>query len=234
MKISIIHPTRGRKQMAFETATKWVDRCDNKTNVEYLFSVDTTDLDYWGGDDFKQLFWSRGYLLGCWKALRNDNKSAIEAINNAAKVATGDLIVVVSDDFDCPEHWDTLLLNALKGREDFLVKTQDGIQKTLITLPIMDRKYYERFCYVYEPGYYHMFSDQEMTAVGHMLGKVIDLPLVFPHNHYSVGGMKKDAINAKNDATWIQGQNYFDERLKSNFGLSSEQIVKPYSDIKWR
>lgn len=220
MKISVIHPSRGRENMAFKTYANWLAKADNE--IEYILSVDNDD-------EINYELW----FTQC-SVLRNSNKSAIEAINNAAKVTTGDLIMVVSDDFDAPEHWDTLLLNALKGREDFLVKTQDGIQKTLITLPIMDRKYYERFGYVYEPGYYHMFSDQEMTAVGHMLGKVIDLPIVFPHNHYSVGGMQKDAINLKNDSTWVQGEMLFHERLKLNFELSPEQIVKPYSAIVWR
>jgi hypothetical protein len=76
-----------------------------------------------------------------------------------------------------------------------------------------------------------MFSDQEMTAVAHMLGKVITLPLVFPHNHYSTGKFERDAVTLRNNATWQQGERVFNERLKSNFGI--EFPVCKYSDIVW-
>jgi len=203
--------------MAMATKYKWLKSADDRHNVEYVFSIDLDDpmrKQYDGHEN-----------------LKNNNTSAIAAINYAAYYATGDLLIVVSDDFDCPEHWDTLLLRALDGKEDFVVKTQDGIQKTLITLPIMDRKYYERFGYVYHPAYKHMFSDTEMTAVGHMLGRVVNVPLLFEHKHYSVGKMKKDAINKKNNATWDQGKKLFHERLKTNFGIA-EPVIK-YEEIKW-
>jgi hypothetical protein len=161
----------------------------------------------------------------------NDNRSAVDAINKGAEVATGDLFVVVSDDFDCPEHWDTLLLQALQGKSDYCVKTQDGLQPTLMTLPIMDRVYYNRFGYIYHPDYRHMFCDQEMTAVAHMLGKAVTLPIVFFHNHYSTGKFKKDAITLRNNSTWVQGESVFNERLTTNFGI--EKPVIQYSDIKW-
>jgi len=206
--------------MAGMTRNQWMLHADNPGNIEYILSLDLDDPD------------RKKYRNQDGKILLNSNTSAIAAINYAAYYATGDLLIVVSDDFDCPPHWDTLLLDHLKGKEDFIVKTPDGIQKTLITLPIMDRTYYKRFGYVYYPGYKHMFCDQEMTAVGHMLGRVINIPLLFEHKHYSVGKMKKDAINKKNDATWDQGKRLFHERLKTNFGVTDPVIN--YDQIKWR
>jgi len=238
MKISIIHPTRGRKQMAFDTAYKWLSNADNLEDISYFFSVDSDDKDLW----FASVRFAPNNCttdnLFTADVIKNDNKSAIEAINFAASYIyqrnrDADYItIVVSDDFSCPEHWDTLLLDALKGKSDFIVKTQDGIQKTLITLPIMDRVYYERFGYVYHPDYLHMHADEEMTIVGHMLGRVIDLPLVFPHNHYTVGGMQMDAINAKNNATWAHGASTLERRAKDNFGIEKPLVRR--EDIVWR
>lgn len=225
MKISIIHPSRSRPEQCYETVKKWVRKAGNSfVDLEYIVSIDNSDKDLNGYAKIEKEYWA--------KLLISDNKSAIEAINNASKRTNGDLLIVVSDDFDCPENWVSLLLEFLEGKSDFIVKTQDGIQKTLITLPIMDRAYYNRFGYIYHPDYLHMWSDTEMTAVGHMLGRVIDLPLQFPHLHYSVGGMQKDAINAKNDATWMQGELLFNKRLKTNFGI--ENPVMEYKDIVWR
>jgi len=215
MKISIIHPSRSRAEIANKVRAEWLSKAD--TDVEYIFSLDNDDIQ------------NTKYDGDC---IYNNNRSAIDAINKGAEVAKGDLLIVVSDDFSCPEHWDTLLIEALQGKSDYCVKTQDGLQPTLMTLPIMDRVYYDRFGYIYHPSYRHMFCDQEMTAVAHMLCKAITLPLLFPHNHYSTGKFKKDAITLRNNATWQQGEKLFNERLTTNFGIENQVIQ--YSQIKWR
>lgn len=222
MKISVIHPTRGRKQMAFDTATKWFDRADG--SFEYILSVDTSENENY--DAF--------YTMGdrdTW-VCESDNKTAIEAINNAAKKCKGDLIIVVSDDTDCPEHWDTLLLKELKGQYDFCAKVDDGLQPTLITMPVMDRVFYERYGYVYHQDFLHLHCDEELTCVSIMTGKYLKLPLLFRHLHYTAGLSEKDNINIKNDATWAHGQATLDRHAKNNFGIINPVIER--KDIKWR
>lgn len=213
MRISIIHPTRHRLKQALNTRAKWLLNADGE--VEYIYSFDT--------DDLTVPSWMDG--------IRNPNTSAIEAINRAAEVASGDLFVVVSDDTDCQRHWDTLLLNELEGKSDFLVKCRDGIQPTLITMPVMDRVYYKRFGYIYNPEFIHMACDVELTAVGMMLGRVIKSDLLFEHLHYSTGKSPKDAINEKNDATYTQGDEVLARHLLNNFGI--EKPVMEYKQIQW-
>ena len=214
MTISLIHPSRHRIKQALATREKWLLRADGP--VEYIFSFDSDD------DTIP------AYIDG----LRLPNKTAIEAINNAAKIATGDLFIVVSDDFsDPPEHWDSLLLEEIGGEEDFVVKTQDGIQKTLITLPILDRKYYNRFGYIYHPDFDHMASDVEFTAVAHMLGRVINSDLMFEHLHYTTGKTPKDAINDKNDLTYQHGEEILTRHRLNNFGIKNPACT--YESIIW-
>lgn len=224
MRISLIHPSKGRHKLAFEAFQNWSKKADNWKNIEYILSVDTPDAGLYMQEFYP--FWHAVRILHL------PNNSAIEAINNAAQIATGDIFIVMSDDFDCPEHWDTLLLEALEGKSDFIVKTQDGLQPTLITLPILDKVYYNRFGYVYHPDYLHLHSDEEMTIVGHMLGRVITLPLLFPHNHYTTGKMQMDAINEKNNSTWAHGQRTLDRRALNNFGIENPLIRR--EDIKWK
>lgn len=235
MKISVIHPSRGRPISAYATACKWKYFADNE--IEYILSLDNDDPEL---SQYKELFDEFG--IGAF-GMSNDNKSAIEAINRAAKISSGNLIIVISDDFDCPKSWDTLLISAIHGdaeklamyvdmRTDFIVKTQDGLQKTLITLPIMDREYYNRFGYIYHPDYLHMHCDEEMTIVGHMLGRVINVDLLFAHNHYTTGKMQMDAINVKNNSTWAHGQYTLDRRANDNFGIASPLVKR--EDIVWR
>lgn len=223
MKISIIHPSRSRPQMAADTKSKWLNSADCKENIEYRIICDEDD------PEVGRYQYQNGYknILIC----NNQNHSCITAINFGALHSNGELLIVVSDDFDCPEHWDTLLLTALVGKEDFCIKTNDNYQPFIMTLPIMDRKYYNRFGYIYNPEYLHMFCDTEMSAVAWMLGKYIKANVTFVHKHYTTGAMVKDAINEKNDATWAQGEAVFHRRITENFGI--ENPVNTYSSIKW-
>lgn len=223
--ISLIYPSRGRPDIFFSTLKKWIDSCRKYEKVQWIISLDA--------DDPSLPNYIYGMPQEC-QVVVNNNSSAVEAINYGATHAYKDLLIVISDDFEPFENWDYYLTEALFGKEDFICKTKDGLQPTLITLPIMDMAYYERFDYIYNPAYKHMWVDTEMTAVGHLLGKVLNLDLEFKHNHYTTGKFKKDAISLHNDATWSQGQNLFNERLKTNFGLADEDIVKPYSEIVWR
>ena len=222
--ISIIHPSRNRPEMASEVAKKWISMASKEYPFEYILSIDSSDSKK---DKYMSAFAKlvEEQFQGKWSydkksisIIIRDNKSAIQAINNAASQSKYDLLIVISDDFDCFENWDKYLIENLREKEDFIVKTDDGLQPTLITLPIMDRKYYNRFGYVYYPEYLHMFCDTEMTDVGHILGKVIALKdKQFTHKHYIAGYMQKDEINEKNDATWNQGETLYNERKKHNF-----------------
>lgn len=226
MKISVLYPSRNRPEQASKTQGEWIWRMYDNTygegaptwDVEFITSLDIDDK-----SDYTNII---GTII------RNENRSAIDAINKAAEIATGDILMVISDDTWCFPAWDRALINLLQGKSDFCAKVDDGLQPTLITMPIMDRVYYERYGYIYNPAYQHMFVDQELTAVAIMTGKRIKLPLLFPHNHYSTGKTPKDALNSRNDATWQQGERLFNERLKTNFDI--ENPVIPYSEIKWR
>lgn len=210
--ISIIHPSRNRPEMAANTARKWLACAKDAGRIEYILS-----LDYDDGmkEDYRKAFRTMPGVVFHFFG----NRSAIDAINVAAEISTANLLVIVSDDFDCPMNWDEMLLIALEKESDFIVKTKDGCQPWIITLPIMDRAYYNRFGYIYYPEYSHMFCDTEMSHVADLLGRKIELDIVFAHHHYTTGKTKQDAINDKNNATWGQGEQLYLERLKRNFDL---------------
>lgn len=225
MKITIIHPSRSRPELAKQICQEWLSKAVSPENIDYYISIDV--------DDPKRAEYENNPN---WKCIVSINTSAIEAINNAAKwlcvnddltIKSG-IVIVVSDDFGCPNKWDSFLNMHLHDKSDFIVKTLDGYQPWIITLPIMDWSYYSRFGYIYYPGYQHMFCDTEMTCVADMLGKKIELlndGYVFEHRHYSLGKSAKDQINEKNDRTWDQGSELFNKRLEKDFDLDAGQIV---------
>lgn len=220
MKISIIHPTRGRKIQAINTMKKWLNLADCPYDIEYIFSIDSDDTEEWNDINHHNVF-----------IFRNANKSTVEAVNIAAKKTTANIMIVVSDDFSCIQGWDTLLLNEIEYKSDFLLKTFDGIQNTLVTLPILDRIYYNRFGYIYHPDYLHMHCDEEMTIVSLMLGRYIKSDLMFEHEHHSTGKTIKDSISIKNDDTWNHGQDTINRRAINNFDIINPLVKR--EDIIW-
>lgn len=223
MKISIIHPSRQRPEICFNVVTKWLTLADKPEEIEYIVSIDTTDPTL---EEYDKKFIELPEI----RLFINDNKTMIEAVNYGAEKARNDLFVVVSDDFDCFPGWDTWLLKQVKGKEDFAVKVPDGYVKDyyLQTLPICDRRYYERFGYIYNPVYTHMYVDTEASIVAYMLGKMIVIPdegnPTFTHLHYSKGLSPKDEVNEKADSTYHSGAKIFYERLAKNFDLKSWEI----------
>lgn len=223
-QITIIHPSRNRSNKCIETAKRWIEQSSKKFKIRYILSVDSDDCQLPIYNSITEL--NRNGEDKIFDILIGNNRTAIQAINSAAKYCendnVNDLIIVVSDDFDCFIDWDIYLMSNLSDREDFIVKTSDGIQDWLITLPIMDRKYYKRFGYVYYPEYLHLFCDTEMTSVADILGRKIDLTstqFVFKHIHYITGLCQKDEINEKNDLTWAQGEELYNSRKAKNFYL---------------
>lgn len=221
--ISIIHPSRGRPDKSFQTIYKWINNCFSK-DVEILISLDETDPRL---NDYIYYFQQH------YGIVVENNKSCVGAINNAARQAIGDIFIVVSDDTDCFPGWDTALLKELEGKEDFLLKTDDGIQDYIVTMTVMDRKYYERDGFIYHPDFQHQFADTYLTCLADIRGRLIFSNLEFPHRHYSYSGGKEmpDALHKRNDATWMTGQDTF-VRLMKQFTPEERARIKDKS-MQW-
>jgi len=101
-----------------------------------------------------------------------------------------------------------------------VLKTFDGAQRWIVTLPIMDRMYYAQKGYIYYPSYRHMFVDTDLTHVAELEGKLIMRnDIIFKHSHYSTGETPKDELNERNDRTWNQGMAVYLHRVRERFGL---------------
>lgn len=219
--ITVIHPSRGRAQLckkAFENVLMGVDSDPNFSHLHYVVAIEPDQA-----EEYSKVFYENKTWIDC-----RETKSAIEAINFSVRSTPDvpDIIVIMSDDFVLPKGWDTMIREAVGDKTDFVLKTFDTTQKWICTLPIMDKVYYDRFGYVYNPSYKHMFADTELTHVAELLGKlIVRNDIVFPHRTEVTGN---DAINKKNNSTWAQGEALYLERVKQNFGLP-EELRKPVS-----
>lgn len=228
--ISLLHPSRSRPDQSFATCKKWLQR-SGVNEIELIVSLDF--------DEPYRLQYERHRSLHTVYSpivkggiIFNNNRSAIDAINNAAVRSRGDILIVVSDDTDCPEQWALNLLDEVNGKKDWILKTQDGIQPWIITMPVMDREYYNRFGYIYHPDYIHTWCDTELTCVAELTGRKIESSLIFKHNHYSIEkGKLPDVISQKANISFNSGRNLFISRKEKYFDLPVDQIMKtlPYN-----
>ena len=212
MKLSIIHPSRSRPYKSVDTVDKWLNSASFDTDLELIVSLDEDDTTI---PQYKQSYYSDATFL------INKNRSCVDAINNAAKKATGDILIVVSDDTDCPPEWDLALRKEVEGKSDWILKTKDGIQNWIITAPIMDRAYYNRTGYIYHPDFEHQFCDTYMTCLADITGRKLTSTLKFMHLNDTI----KDDLRKKTDATWKQGQDTF-VRLMKQFTPEERARIK--------
>ena len=210
---SLIHPSRGRVDAA-QRAIARVGRlrASRPDRIEYLLSVDASD----DSAAYRAVAEREGVHI-----VVGPNRSPVEAVERAARVTAGRILIVVSDDFGCPPGWDELLLAVSDGHTGFGVLVHDGMDARIMTLPIIDRAMYERLGHLYCPRYQSMFVDDDLTEAVRRFGHLVDARhLLFPHRHVTVGLAPDDETYRRQHRVevWWQGWRMFQRRKATNFG----------------
>lgn len=204
--ISVLHPSRGRPEKSFEVINKWLK--NSETEMQVIVAVDYSDPRM---EEYIKIYRPLDEKYGdLFEVLVNPNESAVQAINRAAQASSGGVLMVVSDDTHCFQGWDSAILKEVEGKTDFILKTQDGIQPWIITNPILDRAYYNRTGYIYDPDFKHMFCDTWLTVQADISGRKLTSNLMFRHLNDTI----KDDVRKRSDATWDEGQRTFIHKLK--------------------
>jgi hypothetical protein len=211
MSISLIHPSRGRPKKSYETARYWIDHSGlDIKDIDYILSLDSDD---------PQL--SQYYIE--WDCeIINPNTSVVEAVNNGAKEAKGDILVYLSDDFKCPDNWGQLILKEFEGvTSPRILKIDDKLQDfhvRVLTMPIMNRAAYEQLGYFFNPLYKSMWVDCDLYETAYRRGWIKPCPhLIFPHEHVSNGMAPDDETYRRSAANWDQGKAVFEQRKRMRF-----------------
>lgn len=212
--ITLLHPSRGRPKKAYDTAKQWIEKAG--VDVEYILSIDNDDPEYKNYWDSKVIHDMGKYIL------HNDNTSVVEATNRAAKESTGDILVYLSDDFECFDNWGPAVLKEFEGvTNPLLIKVDDGLQDFIVpvlTIPIMNRALYNRLGYFWHPEYKSMFVDEDLYWTSRKLSALKYCPhLKFQHNHVSIGRAKDDDTYRRSAANWNQGKELFKKRQALKF-----------------
>jgi glycosyltransferase involved in cell wall biosynthesis len=213
MKISLLHPSSGRPLKAIKTANFWFKKAKDPNRIEHILSCDYSD---------KQLQLYRSYSAN--NLIVNDNNCVVQATNHAAKICQGDILLYLSDDFQCPDNWDELIIEKVKNHSDnWLLKVDDCLQKfdvPVLTIPIMSRGLYNKLGYFWHPEYRSMFVDCDLFETCKKNGFIIDAKeLKFPHLHPANGKTTTDQTYKDSTANWDQGLKMFKKRKSQNFPL---------------
>lgn len=209
--ISLIHPSRGRPKKSFRNSREWIEKAG--CEVELIVSLDISD-----SESMKY----RSFYKNTCTIIENNNTSVVEAANHAAKAAKYDILLYLSDDFKCFDNWGLSVLKEFEGEDrPLLLKADDCLQEfnaRVLTIPIMNRKLYERLGYFFHPDYKSMWVDCDLFETVRRLRAMKMCPhLKFEHQHVCVGKAPNDETYKRSSANWDQGKAVFRERQTKKF-----------------
>lgn len=207
-RISIVHATKGRAQQAFARRLQWLSLAEKPLEVEWLFMVDHDEqTDYTPHD-----------------AIRVNPGGIINAWNEGAKLAKGEIIVQMSDDWSPPRYWDTLICSKIDNVEaERVLAIGDGLRTDkLLCMAILTQKRLRRqggfmFAQEYQESD-GIYSDNEFTDRAYEDDCVIEArDIIFRHeNPLFTGGQPDDLIRHHNKPEFYEKGKAIYEKRKSN------------------
>lgn len=221
MKIIVKFPTRGRVDSFFHALDLYYAMAQHPEDMLFHITIDVDDelmkspevLKRLAGYQHLFIDWGRSY-------------SKIHAINRDLKPGGWDIVLLASDDMIPVEQGYDQIIREKMTRHypdtDGVLWFNDGNRSDLNTLTIMGRKYYERFGYLYHPGYRSLYCDKEFTLVGDLLGRQTYFDqVIIRHEHPDYGYGDKDQIHDLNRIHKNRDLRLFLKRQASNFGIGN-------------
>ena len=206
-KISVIHATRGRHQIAWQRRWQWLTLAQNPLEVEWLFMVD---------EDEKQDYTPH-------QAIRVNPGGIVNAWNSGAKIAKGDIIIQMSDDWTPPRHWDALISTAIGDtKAEKVLAVSDGLRADkLLCMAILTQNRLKRQGHMFHPDYQEsdgIYSDNEHTERAYADQVVIEARHIqFKHeNPMFAGGNPDEQLKNHNKPEFYEKGKAIYEKRKAN------------------
>lgn len=216
-------PARGRREKLISTLTQYHEHLINKQDFQFLISIDDDD-DELNNDGTKEVL----SKLPNTKVVVGESLGKIGAVNRDMDHADPwEIVVLLSDDM-MPKlnGFDMIIRKDMHKHfpdKDGVLWYNDGHQgDKLNTLCILGKKYYDRFGWIYHPGYKSLFSDNDFMEVSKLLGKVKYNSLcIIEHQHWAWGYGNMDDLYKANEKYFQEDQAFFQKRSAENFGIAA-------------
>lgn len=182
MIIVLKYPTRNRPLKFMNNLNSYLNKSSGKHKIIVVVSMDMDDSSM-NNNPMRYYLTSKNRENLTVSFSYSNQRGKIAAINRDIPSEDWDILMSVADDMEPVEDgWDDIIatdmasyfpdLNgSLNYNNDPRLESK-GMEgfKTLITLPVIGRKLYERFGYIYHPDYKSEWCDNEQTEVFEQLG----------------------------------------------------------------
>ncbi len=230
MKLLIKIPTRNRPEQFLSILLKHIDFLDSKEDVSFLLTLDSDD------DSMNNL-----EIRNALNSIESDSGipilylygislNKIHAVNRDLEdFQDWDILILSSDDMlPNKQGYDLIIKNDMKKyfpNLDGGLYYPDGFTP-LNTMPIMGKRYYDRFGYIYNPNYISFFCDNEFHEVAGLLNKqYYSKEILFKHLHpCNTKDAKWDILYEQNNSSWNYDQQVYIDRRKKMFEVTYDKI----------
>lgn len=197
LRILVRMPTRQRAKQAIAALTAYRETAGIHILLEVVVNSDDTSM--------KQIEVLRALRdLDCTVTV-GAYATKVEAVNGG-RVEGWDVLVLASDDmFPVSNKWAAEMSRDMQMYFPLLdgaLHYDDGYaHEKLCTLPVMGRRLWEQFKYVYNSEYRSMWCDNEQTDVFRAMGRLVYLSKrLVEHRHPAAGKAKEDELYRRNNA----------------------------------
>lgn len=232
--IALLHATKGRPEKALATMRLWAERAYTPALVEYVLAWEKSDEASTKYFDEKlpiaEMSWSEGGVV----AIRGEFGGSAPAWDAACRVSSGSLLIQISDDLLCPEHWDAALLNRLSPgweQENIVIAINDGLRRDRLMCHAICTATYAAFKGEFlHAGYQSMYSDSDFTITAYRdqdrgQCKVIEArDLLFEHDHHCRTNTPPDQTYewTNRPEAYAHGKKLFCERHPHAYGKEAK------------
>ena len=210
--ISLLHST-GRLPDGWVPAMQaFLCNAKHPKDVEYILAVNEDEPFVWPAIDLSG--WARYALVQAGVTGPNSGWNA------AAKASQGDILITIADDYFPPTAWDEHIRDAVGDATQEVVLDVDNSDGSTKLLPfcMLTRPYYERYGYIFYPGYHGLFGDYEFTEQVRRDNVVRRARhIVFEHRHPDRGLAPMDEVYARQKDHFEEGRRLFKKRKAQNF-----------------
>ena len=218
-------PTRSRPHQFFKNLDSFYQKLSHKIPYIFLISCDIDDETMNNPTVIKRL---EGYPNLEFSFKKNSTK--VEACNEGIDRYNFDILLAVHDDMQAMvKGFDEIIVNTMQENfpdYDGVLNFNDGfVGSQCNTLPVVGKRFYDRFGYLYNPEYKALVCNVELTNISKMLKKerVVD-QVIIKHNHPSWGAGKHDDLYTRSEQCHADDLEVFMRRRAEFFGLSKAEL----------